>query len=148
LAEEVPAALAAEAPATPTPAPEAPPAAPLASPDVVDELARSLEDPVTRVSDAWLHYQAVLTELGAATAKALVAKARTVQANGGLTVELGERKRTLGGVFFALAREEAGPVKWREIRKAVRKRAHKAKAPPPKPLRFEPEVLVRRRGAW
>jgi PHAX RNA-binding domain len=112
----------------------------------VDELARSLGDPVAQQSDAWLHYEVVLTELGGDGVRSLVDRARDVDANGGLTVVAGERKRTLGGVFFALAREAVGPETWRALRRTVRQNVKKAPHAPPKPVRPEPEVLVRRRS--
>jgi hypothetical protein len=111
----------------------------------IEELVRSLRDDVQRRSDAWWHYHAVLGDLGAVAARALVERARATDAAGGLKVETGERKRTLGGIFFALARESVGPEKWRALRQAARRRAQAN--PPPRPAaRPEPEVFVRRRG--
>ncbi len=116
------------------------------TPAEVDDLALSLGDPVIRASTPWLHYQAVLEELGVDATGALVREARRVEAQGGLTVEKGERKRTLGGVFFAVARERLGLTTWRAVRKIVRQREHAQPARPrPRPTRPEPEVVMVRR---
>jgi hypothetical protein len=111
----------------------------------VDAFARSLSDDVPRRSDAWWHYQAVLSDLGLGPARALADRAHAIEAEGGLTVESGERKRTLGGIFFALAREHLGPERWRALRQVARRQAQ-ANPPPRRPSRPEPEVFVRRRS--
>jgi hypothetical protein len=112
----------------------------------VDEFARSLRDEVPRRSDAWWHYHVVLADLGLGPARALVDRAIGIESAGGLTVESGERKRTLGGIFFALAREQLGPEKWRALRQVTRKKVQESPPPPRMPSRPEPEVFVRRRG--
>jgi hypothetical protein len=121
------------------------PSSALAEADV-DEFARLLRDAVPRRSDAWWHYHVVLGELGLGAARALVDRAIGIEAAGGLTVESGERKRTLGGIFFALAREQLGPEKWRALRQVTRKKVQESPQPPRMPSRPEPEVFVRRRG--
>lgn len=47
--------------------------------------------------------------LGEETALAILEQATTIEAGGGLLLPDGSRRRTFGGVFFRLAREQATP---------------------------------------
>ncbi len=74
---------------------------------------RPLRERAAKIADALGETEAqprqsivrVVRALGEECTRALVARAREIDAGGGLMVPDGSRKRTLGGVFFVLARE-------------------------------------------
>jgi hypothetical protein len=57
--------------------------------------------------DAWLGF---VQTLGPERALQLLKQAQTTEAQGGLMVLDGTRRRTLGGVFFRLVREQTTPA--------------------------------------
>jgi hypothetical protein len=82
--------------------------------------------------------------LGPERAQAFVAQAQEVEANGGMLIPDGSRKRTLGGIFFYLIRtqvsdDEAMQINraWRwqqwKQRQSAKPKAPAAPAPPPLP---------------
>jgi hypothetical protein len=86
----------------------------------------------------------VVRTLGPERAQAFVAQAQEVEANGGMMVPDGSRKRTLGGIFFYLVRtqvsdDEAMQINraWRwqqwKQRQPAKPKAPAAPAPPPLP---------------
>jgi hypothetical protein len=112
----------------PASSPNAPAAA--VSDALVDEIAASLGDAVPRGTVAWFHYHAVVSEIGAERAREIVDRARAVEAGAGMMACGEDRKRTLGGIFFAFARERIDAARWRALRKLAheRARAHGAAA--------------------
>ena len=89
---------------------------------IVAEITRELGDDVTAQSDPWWQYVFVVTEIGDEGARQLVREVRAVEAAGGVPTQDGSRRRTAGGVFFALAYERIGPnrtksVRWRASRR-------------------------------
>ncbi len=56
-----------------------------------------------------------LTTLGEERVRALVARAIAIEAQGGLMLPDGSRRRTLGGVFFQLLRKDVTPAERRAI---------------------------------
>ncbi len=90
---------------------------------VVDEIVQALGDQVEPESNALWQYLFVVAELGADAARELVREVQAVEANGGMPTRDGSRRRTPGGVFFALAYERLGPkrsksVRWRAMRRS------------------------------
>src|SRR3954469_19380759 len=57
----------------------------------------------------------VMRVLGEERARALLAEARAIEAAGGQLVPDGRRRRTPGGVFFALVRRAASPAERQAI---------------------------------
>jgi hypothetical protein len=86
------------------------------TPTVVDEITRGLGDPARRTSQVWWHYFFVVTVLGAKDARRIARNVHAVEAQGGMTTQDGRRRRTPGGVFFALARELLGPERMKAAR--------------------------------
>jgi hypothetical protein len=89
---------------------------------VVDELTRALGDEVAPGSRAWWQYVSVVSELGAEGARQLVEEVRAVEAAGGMPTKDGSRRRTPGGVFFALAYERLGPKRTKVVRSRADRR--------------------------
>ena len=56
-----------------------------------------------------------LTTLGEERVRGLVARALAIEAQGGLMLPDGSRRRTLGGVFFQLLRKDVTPAERRVI---------------------------------
>jgi hypothetical protein len=76
---------------------------------LADEIPRMLEETAARGSRLWWNFYYVIKELGdEAAVRDLVRCALERQAEGGMTVLDGSRKRTLGGIFFAMAKEKLG----------------------------------------
>lgn len=73
---------------------------------VVDEIVHALGDDIPRKQLAWWEYFYVVAELGIERARELVQEAGAVQTQGGMLTKDGTRKRTLGGIFFFLAKEQ------------------------------------------
>jgi PHAX RNA-binding domain len=86
---------------------------------VVDEIMRTLDDPALRTSPTWWHYFFVVTALGAKDARRVARDVRGVEAKGGMNTQDGLRRRTPGGVFFALAKERLGPEKMKLARRCA-----------------------------
>jgi PHAX RNA-binding domain-containing protein len=57
-----------------------------------------------------MHIRRIVQTLGSERALQLLEQARTVEAQGGLPVVDGSRRRTPGGVFFRLVREQTTPA--------------------------------------
>jgi hypothetical protein len=91
---------------------------------VVEEIVRALEDDVAPGSRAWWQYLSVVAELGHEAAGQLVQEVAAVEAAGGMTTKDGSRRRTPGGIFFALAYERLGPKKARWVRGRADRRFH------------------------
>jgi hypothetical protein len=79
---------------------------------VADSLILALGDDVQRGSLSWWNYYYAGKFLGEEGAHQLVHDARAADASGGMIVGDGSRKRTLGGVFFRLAKKKFGRRKW------------------------------------
>ena len=86
------------------------------TPAVVDEIMRGLGDPALRTSQTWWHYFFVVAALGAKVARRVARDVPAVEAQGGMTTQDGRRRRTPGGVFFALAKERLGPERMKAAR--------------------------------
>ena len=82
--------------------------------------------------------------LGPERAQAFVAQAQEVEANGGMLIPDGSRKRTLGGIFFYLVRTQVSDDEAMQINRAWRwqqwkhrqpatSKADTPPAPPPRP---------------
>ncbi len=76
-----------------------------------------------------------LTALGEERIRALVARALAIEAQGGLMLPDGSRRRTLGGVFFQLLRKDVTPAERRAIF-------------PPHPSSRSPAVATRASFSW
>ena len=74
---------------------------------IAAELGETEAQPLT-------HIARIVRTLGEERALALLARAETVEAQGGLRLPDG-RRRTKGGVFFRLAREETSPQERAQI---------------------------------
>ena len=72
---------------------------------VVAEIAAQLGETTTGAQQKIRH---IVGRLGADTARAFLAQALEVEAGGGMLLPDGSRRRTLGGVFFALVRASLG----------------------------------------
>jgi hypothetical protein len=57
-----------------------------------------------------MHIRRIVQTLGPERALQLLAQAQAVEAQGGLMLLDGSRRRTLGGVFFRLVREQTTPA--------------------------------------
>lgn len=57
----------------------------------------------------------VLTTLGEHRCVAMLAEALTIEARGGMLTKAGDRRRTLGGVFLELCRQQATATERRAI---------------------------------
>ncbi len=105
------------------------------------QLARQLADQLSERDPTPLkQIRRILHTLGPERTQALVTQALEIEANGGMLLPDGSRKRTLGGVFFRLVRDQVSeeerkaiwPYQTWQQRKQHRK-AHAAPAPPPLP---------------
>ncbi len=83
---------------------------------VAEEIIQALGDDVAAESRAWWQYLYVVAELGDDCVRQLVREVATVEAAGGMTTQDGSRRRTPGGVFFALAYDRLGPKRTRSVR--------------------------------
>lgn len=99
----------------------------------VNEIAAALQESKTRLLFN------VVQELGPAGARAFLAQALAVEAQGGMLTVDGKRRRTPGGIFFRLIKEEVPeevrlrlfpPKDWRKLR-AKKKEAAQERAPAP-----------------
>jgi hypothetical protein len=79
----------------------------------------------------------IIKRLGPARAEAFLQEARQVEAAGGLLVQDGSRRRTLGGVFFRLVREQV-PV---ADRQAIWPYTA-PKSPPPPPMDWDERLEI------
>ena len=72
-----------------------------------------------------MHIRRIIQTLGPERALQLLEQAQTVEAQGGLMLFDGSRRRTLGGVFFRLVREQTTPAErsriWSWTKKAKAK---------------------------
>jgi PHAX RNA-binding domain-containing protein len=68
-----------------------------------------------------MHIRRIVQTLGPERALQLLAQAQAVEAQGGLMVLDGTRRRTLGGVFFRLVREQTIPAERSRIWPWVKK---------------------------
>jgi hypothetical protein len=82
----------------------------------------------------------IVQVLGTPTVEELCGQAEAIQAAGGERLANGTRKRTLGGIFFRLARERTPPAQrdaiWKRAAQTAREIAvglRKAPPPPPRP---------------
>jgi hypothetical protein len=80
--------------------------------DVAKLIATQLEE---RKATAWATIHRSVIALGADAALALLQKTHDVEAAGGMLVPDGSRRRTPGGVYFWLVRQEATEAQHREI---------------------------------
>jgi hypothetical protein len=104
--------------------------------EVADELVRTLADDAPRESEPWWSYYYVVKYLGGEQARQVVREAIDVEARGGMTTSDGTRKRTLGGVFFALVRKKLGKKTMLSVRQRVAWKTGiplPSKAPKPSP---------------
>ena len=62
-----------------------------------------------------MHIRRIVQTLGSDRTLQLLAQAQAVEAQGGLMVLDGSRRRTLGGVFFRLVREQTTPAERNRI---------------------------------
>jgi hypothetical protein len=88
---------------------------------IIEEITRALGDEVVPESDPWWQYAFVVSEVGEEGARQIVREVSALEAAGGMTTRDGSRRRSPGGVFFALAYEQLGPKR----AKSVRLRAHR-----------------------
>ena len=70
----------------------------------------------------------IMHALGLAATEAIVAEALQIEADGGLPVVSGKRRRTLGGVFFVIVRPHLSPEQQRKILPRFISRAPQAPA--------------------
>jgi phosphorylated adapter RNA export protein len=68
-----------------------------------------------------MHLRRIVQTLGPERALQLLEQAVTVEAEGGLLVVDGSRRRTPGGVFFRLVREQTPPAERSRIRPWTKK---------------------------
>jgi len=95
------------------------------------KLAKELADELGETGKARDSIFVLLDRRGEAFIREHIAKAREVEASGGMLVLVGERRRTFGGVFFFLARQTVGAQEWTEMFpfRPFKKRQDKAKTP-------------------
>lgn len=118
-----------------------PAAAPPPSPGALHrKLANELADELGEIHAKARHCISVLLRRrGEAFMREHVAKAREVEASGGMPILNGERRRSFGGVFFFLARQTIGTPVWLEMFPPFKKKRRgpvetpKAETPPPDP---------------
>lgn len=79
----------------------------------------ALGETLTTADLAWWHFLFVVGEVGGDKAAEFVKRALDVQSVGGLLTRDGSRPRTLGGVFFVLARAEMSQRRWIDLRAAA-----------------------------
>jgi hypothetical protein len=95
----------------------------------VDHLADVLQEPKVAL------LRQVLRTLGADRCAALLADTRTCETNGGLRTKDGTRRRTPGGVFFQLVKEQCTPRERARLFPVQRRPGTSAPpAPDPTPL--------------
>lgn len=75
----------------------------------------------------------VIAALGEAQATALLQQAQGIEAHGGMLTQDGSRRRTLGGIFFALAKQHLRAHDPVLARAAFRRRRIRPARPVPKP---------------
>ena len=73
-----------------------------------------------------MHIRRIVQTLGPERAVQLLEQAQLVEAQGGLMLLDGSRRRTLGGVFFRLVREQTTPAERRRIWPWIKKPKPKA----------------------
>jgi len=76
-------------------------------PTVVERIASDLGE---TAGQALGQIRGIVRVLGEERARQLVQHAKAVEEQGGMLVPDGSRRRTLGGVFFKLARDQASPA--------------------------------------
>jgi len=86
---------------------------------LADDLVRALADDAPRESPPWWSYYYVVKYLGGEVARQLAQNAVDVEARGGMTTFDGSRKRSLGGIFFVLAKRKLGPSRTTLLRQRV-----------------------------
>ncbi len=86
---------------------------------------------------ALAHIRRIVKRLGPARAEAFVQEARQVEANGGLLVQDGSRRRTVGGVFFRLVRDQVSEADRHAIWPYMA-----PKPPPPPPMEWEARLEI------
>lgn len=103
-------------------------------------------DPIAQAADqiaaqlgetaAWPRHQirVVVAHLGVARAQALLTEALAIEARGGLRLPGGSGRRTPGGVFFALIKQQLGAYGYRRLLRRPPTRKQAAALPPPPPL--------------
>jgi PHAX RNA-binding domain-containing protein len=80
-------------------------------PKPLDPAAQQIATTLGETEDVPLmHIRRIVQTLGPERALQLLAQAQTAEAQGGLMVLDGTRRRTLGGVFFRLVRENTTPA--------------------------------------
>src|SRR5277367_6141078 len=88
------------------------------------EIILALGDDAAPESHAFWQYVFVVAELGEEGARQLVPEVHAVEAAGGMPTRDASRRRTPGGVFFALAYERLGPKRSKSVRWRATRRAH------------------------
>ena len=71
----------------------------------------------------------IVRTLGPERAQAFVAQAQEIEANGGMVIPDGSRKRTLGGIFFYLVRTQVTDDEAMQINRAWRWQQWKQRQP-------------------
>lgn len=112
-------------------------------PDNLEQIAAELGESAPQ---ALGQIRRILRHMGAKAAWRYVAEAKRVEAEGGMLIPDGSRRRTLGGVFFALVREGVSeeqravifpPLFVRKEKPAKPKAPAEPPPPPPPPLSWE-----------
>jgi len=81
----------------------------------VDKMMITLKETRSRKTEPWWTIYFLLLNLSTEAVTALVSGALTAHATGEMRVADGTRQRTLGGVFFALAKAMVGRGRWNHI---------------------------------